>query len=328
MTRIDTRWTILSHRAVVMENRALRVTVLPELGGRIWSIVYKPRDRELLWQNPRVPPQRAPFGAAFDNVWCGGWEEMFPTSAPGIINGEQFPDHGEVWSLDWDCEPGERDGQTTLTLRCRTPISAVEVEKRITLRADEPVLDMTYALRSLSASPLPYLFTIHPAFAVSPACRLDFPAMNVALDPSWLGTLTETPINFRWPLAPRRGGEVDLRVVPPATSREVFFFFGHDFTEGWFAITDTAEKLTWGMNFPPEFFRACGVFAAYGGWRDHHTLLVEPATAYPQQIEPAIEHGRAPVLAPQARVETRVTFRVQEGLTRTSAVSLNGEFRE
>jgi len=328
MPQIDDRWSLFPFRAVRVENRALRIVVLPELGGRIWSIVYKPHDRELLWQNPCIPPERAPLGAAFDDVWCGGWEELFPSGAPGIINGEQYPDHGEVWSLAWDSEIESYEDGARLTLRCHTPISRVEVAKTLSLHGDDALLEVKYSLSNLSAAELPFIFALHPAFAVNAACRLDLPPMTVDLDPTYPGTLTGSRSSFKWPCAERDGGGVDLRTVFPASSREVFFLYGHDFAEGWFAITDTNDRISWGLAFSREFLRSCWIFATYGGWRDYHTLLVEPATAYPQQIEQAIQKGRAPILLPHARVETNVSFRVQEGFSQVSGLNPGGMFEE
>ncbi len=328
MTRIDTRWSFLSHRAVVMENRMLRVVVLPELGGRIWSIVYKPRDRELLWQNPRVPPQKVPSGAVFDDVWCGGWEEMFPNAAPGALQGETYSDHGEVWPLTWESEVRNTGGSLRLVLQTSTPIRAASMEKRLTLREDAPCLEIVYTLRNHSAREMPYIFALHPAFAVTPACRLDLPAMQMDLEPSFPGTLTETKPRFEWPYATRRGEKVDLRTVYPATSGETFFLYGHNFKEGWSAITDTDERLSWGLRFAPEFFRSCWVFATYGGWRDSYALLIEPSTAFPFQIERALALGRVQPLPSHGSVETAVRFQVQERLARVNGVGPEGAFEE
>ena len=40
--------------ALVLENDILRATFLPELGGRLWSLVHKASGRELLDANPAV----------------------------------------------------------------------------------------------------------------------------------------------------------------------------------------------------------------------------------------------------------------------------------
>src|SRR5262249_644497 len=65
-------------RAVVLENRFLRLVILPEAGGKIWQITYKPRDADLLWNNPEIAPGRLPAHSLYDDVWSGGWDELFP----------------------------------------------------------------------------------------------------------------------------------------------------------------------------------------------------------------------------------------------------------
>jgi len=42
--------------AIVLENDALRATFLPEVAGRLWSLVHKPSGRELLHVNPVFQP--------------------------------------------------------------------------------------------------------------------------------------------------------------------------------------------------------------------------------------------------------------------------------
>src|SRR6187549_2014224 len=96
--RFASNWTWRGLRTLILENRQLRVTVLPDLGGKIWSILHKPSDREMLWHNPRVPPRLAYHGATYDNWFCGGWDEVFPNDFPVEIDGEASPDHGELWS--------------------------------------------------------------------------------------------------------------------------------------------------------------------------------------------------------------------------------------
>ena len=328
MPSIDACWSYLSHSALILENRKLRIVVLPELGGRIWSIVYKPLDREVLWHNPRISPQKVPFGAGFDNVWCGGWEEMFPTAAPGEINGERFPDHGEIWCLPWAAMREETAASARLHLSCKTPISGVAVEKCLSLVGDEAKLHVAYTIRNLADIELPFIFALHPAMAVSEGHLIHFPPMSVDLEPSYPGTLTGAPASFPWPLAHRDGTSTDLRTVCSPSSREVYFLYGHGYQEGWCAITDPASRFTAGFTFPPEVFRSCWIFATYGGWRGYHVALLEPCTSRPQQIEAAIEQGRAARLPSDGTWSTTVTFVAQEGLSSVVGLASDGMFRE
>jgi len=326
MPTIETSRSFRPHRAVVLENRNLRVVVLPELGGRIWSVRYKPHDRELLWHNPRIPPQSAPFGAVFDNAWCGGWEEMFPSPAPCVIQGESYPDHGEVWCVPWKDTASTDRGSVSLLLTCDARISAVQLQKQITLRAEESCLEVSYSLRNPTLADFPFIFALHPAFAVTPGCRIDFPPMTVELDPTYLGTLTGVASPFAWPNATRNGKAVDLRHVPPHSSGEVYFFYGRGFQEGWCAVTDPASRLTWGLVFSPQFFRACWLFASYGGWRNHDLAILEPSTSFPQQMQEAIRNKTAAVLPAGGTVETCVTLQVQEELKQVVGIAPNGAF--
>ena len=103
--RVTTAWTYRGLRTVVLENRLLRLVVLPEAGAKIWQISYKPYDTDLLWNNPRIAPSRLPGNSRYDDVWSGGWDELFPNDEIALIDGESYPDHGELWSGNWEAEP-------------------------------------------------------------------------------------------------------------------------------------------------------------------------------------------------------------------------------
>lgn len=57
--------------ALVLENEILRATFLPELGGRLWSLVHRPSDRELLHVNRIFQPANL----ALRNAWFSGGVE-------------------------------------------------------------------------------------------------------------------------------------------------------------------------------------------------------------------------------------------------------------
>lgn len=64
--------------AIVLENELLKVTVLPEVGGKVASMVHKPLNRELLLRNPMFQPANL----ALRNAWTSGGIE-WNTSHPG-----------------------------------------------------------------------------------------------------------------------------------------------------------------------------------------------------------------------------------------------------
>jgi len=86
--RIDPHWRYHDLRAIVLENARLRLTLLPELGAKIYDLILKPADRNFLWHNPRLEPRRPVYGQNFDDWWCGGWDEVFPTCDVSAYRGE------------------------------------------------------------------------------------------------------------------------------------------------------------------------------------------------------------------------------------------------
>ena len=91
----------------IIENEYLKVTLLPEMGGRILSMIYKPTGHEQLYQNP----VGVPYGIGEDwfyYKWLMVYGGIFPTLPE--------PEHGKAWLLPWSFELVK---QTVDTVTCR-----------------------------------------------------------------------------------------------------------------------------------------------------------------------------------------------------------------
>ncbi len=312
-------------RAIVLENEYLRVTVLPELGGKIWQIAYKPTGSELLWHNPAVAPARQPANACYDDVWSGGWDELFPNDEAGEFAGRALPDHGELWTgaFDWEAETGAEF--VALRLSYRTPVTEFLVERRLVLRAGERKFRIEYGFTNEGVRATAFLWKLHPAFAVTGQHRIDMPAMTVVREPGFEGTLGAAPMEFAWPTVPLAGGEMDLRQVPDASSGALHFFYGTGLREGWCAVTNQATGLAAGLWFDVGVLPSCWLFASHGGWQDLNVAVLEPATGYPFQLDKMVEAGRAPWLGAGESLRTLVVFAVGEGFDGVGGVTADGE---
>jgi len=316
--------TLHELRAILIENRLLRLVVLPEAGGKIWQITYKPLDAPLLWNDCHEPPAMHGADASYDDVWSGGWDELFPNDEAGDVHGHRLPDHGELWTGNWHTEPLDGLDGAGVCLRFTTPISRFLAEKTILLRPESPIFEIHYRLTNLGDESFPFLFKLHPAFAVSTAHRIDFPPMTVLREPAFPGTLSAAPLSFPWPHAHIGDAVLDLRQVPDASSGALHFFYGTEMSAGWCSVTNRATGLACALRFDPAIFSSCWLFATHGGWRDLNVAVLEPATASSLHIQSLIEEGRAHWLAPGESLETTVLFSAQEGLTSVSGVEGNG----
>jgi len=325
--RIDTNWRYHNLRALVLENSLLRLVLLPELGGKLWSLRYKPLDREILWHNPRMVPRPAPYGAAYDDWFCGGWDELFPNDAPTNFAGDTYPDHGEWWSMPFAWEiTAAHAAEVTIHCWRAGVVTDTRVDRWITLRADSPTFATCYRIHNAGPQTLDFLWKLHPALTISPSARIDLPACTVRPEPAFNGRLDKRP--FHWPMAcGAQGGTVDMRVVPGKDAATCDFYYATDLAAGWCALTDLETGSGFGLAFDPAIFRSVWVFGAYGGWRGHYTTILEPCTGYPYQLEEGVTQGTASQLAPGATLETTVTAVLYQGRSYVSQMTQDGEVR-
>lgn len=111
-------------RAVILENQFLKLTFLPELGGRLFQITYKPTNQTLLYNNRYLKP--TPWGMPAQGGWlaAGGIEWAFPTQ-----------EHGYEWNAAWNFETQLSDSSAVITLRDSDAADRPRVQIRVTLPA-------------------------------------------------------------------------------------------------------------------------------------------------------------------------------------------------
>jgi hypothetical protein len=82
-----------NYTLLILENRYLSVSFLPELGGRIYEVVFKPTGNNELYRNPVIKPTKwGPSSPPDANWWLG---------AGGIEWGFPVGEHGYEWGKEW-----------------------------------------------------------------------------------------------------------------------------------------------------------------------------------------------------------------------------------
>jgi len=321
---ISDAWALHGFQALVLENRELRVVILPEMGGKIWSILAKRHNREMLWHNPRMAPRPAPYGAAYDNWFCGGWDEVFPNDYPVTIDGEPYPDHGEIWSMPMTWRVAERsDAAVTIALEQRGIAIPTRYRKLITLRDGEADLRVRYEITNEGASPLDAHLKLHPALPLAPGARLHLPVRRVLVDTGFVDAFAAP--EFAWPDAPLpAGGTRDLRALPDPDAREAWFFYGLTLDAGYSAVSYPGEGVGFGMSFDPALFSSVWIFATFGGWRNLRTIILEPCTGHLAHLDEAIRRGSVLTLAPGSTATTEVTASILGDATDVATFEASG----
>jgi hypothetical protein len=148
-------------KTYVLENRYLKVTLLPEFGGRILSIIYKPTGHEELYRTQVGVPYGIKAGNFYYD-WMMVYGGIFPT----------FPtaEHGKTWLKPWGFRiVTPNDGEITVSMSIRDDIdfaatparfergaTGLEATYYVTLKAGRAALDTRLMLKNPNNQPVDY----------------------------------------------------------------------------------------------------------------------------------------------------------------------------
>ena len=304
---VDTAYVRNGLRGIGLQGDEIFLSVFPDAGGKILELIHKPTGFNLLWQNPRVGLQRTYAGAPFDDVWCGGWDELFPTDPPCDFDGNTYHDHGDLWIGPWEWTVERDNGEeATVHLRRFSVSLPCLMEKWITLRRDSLSVTFRHRLSNLGVRPVPYMWNLHVAHAVEPGSRVHLPAASVGVEPPFFGRAGEGATESSWPLCEDgSGADQDLSHVPGPELGVTEWLFARDLRYGWCAVTHPSVGVGLEISFDPEVFSTVWLWGVFGGWRGHHFLLTEPCTSPPGSLADNVARGRAAVLEGGGVLETR-----------------------
>jgi hypothetical protein len=303
-----TRERVAGFDAVALENRAVRVVIIPELGGRVWTLEDRVRDRQWIWHREDVPLKPTRVGEAYDDVWAGGWEELFPNDAPGLFEGRDLPDHGEWWARPWRIAESSVDRQAQVQLITDCQVVRASCSKTFLLAEDSPTVTVQYRIRSQEPAAFHFLFKQHLPVRLTPDCRLLLPGGRMhAVDPSF-GTMLPDGGPFEWPMAANAAGHgADLRHVPDRSAAAREFIYVTDLPEGWCGVADLGREASLRMRFEQDRLPYVWLFLSYGGWRDVYTAVLEPCSNMPKDLSTAVRLKQSAILEPGQEFQTTVS---------------------
>lgn len=194
-----------AYSGVVLENTYLRLTFLPELGGRLYSAVIKATGQEIFYHNPVVKPSRYGVLQPYEANWwlaTGGMEWAYPTQ-----------EHGYRFGVPWHYTTSVTAEGATITLSDRAE-GRVGAEVSVTLRPDSAAFTVAPRLVNESAQTVPVQFWTNAALtlgsaSMSPQTQFVIPVDKVIVhsrgEPGW--AIPGERQELSWPVA----GQTDLR---------------------------------------------------------------------------------------------------------------------
>ena len=283
---------------VRLESDFLRTDVAPSVGGRIISLAEKRSGHEFLWRNSKLKLERLPRGSEYDPNFYGGIDELLPNDIPEVIDGVDCPDHGELWTapLESHSEAGK------LVMRCALPKFGLSYEREMSLDEETPRLLLTYRISNPTNQPRQFLWKLHAALAVEAGDVIECPARKAqVVDLAWSRFKTLAP--FSWPNLEGKAANI---IPPPNGTMDFFYLF--DLAQGAMAWESRSRNLEFRYEFDTGVFPYAWLFASYGGFNSHYTVILEPCTAMPLSVNEAAARRQYSRLEPGQTLETRVSI--------------------
>jgi hypothetical protein len=276
-----------------MENSEVSLSLLPEVGGKMISLMSKRTGFEFLSLSGR-PFRKPAYGEDFEALDISGFDECFPAIGKGIYperpwEGIEIPDHGELFTLPWDCEiVDDRIIMTVSSVRF-----SYRFTKTLSLSCTELCID--YELENLSPYEFKYIWSPHPLFTAMPKTKICLPeGVGLRAYDSHQSVPGRQIRQVGWPHAKQPDGSiVDISVLKPAHAKTAAKYFTTQLKEGWCGL-QYPDGHALKILFPAEKIPYLGLWINEGGWPSSdpsYNIAMEPCTGCPDELETAIQNG-------------------------------------
>lgn len=280
---------------ICLENDRLKVIVSSGRGGRIDQFLDKKTGKDWVWKPQKFegdPEAPLPLEAGFDDHWAGGWEEVFPSDAPGEVLGVKLFDHGEVWRKKWDMLQKTETG-VELEVSCDTYPALVK--KKIML--EDTRIIIRYELKNTSDRDLPYIFKLHPAVNIEEGDRFYLP--DSEMEPIALGFSRILGVDKRtaFPVGESTSGEtVTIDEVLPYDGFKREFVKINGFQYGKCSVSNLRTQTKLEFRFDHKILPFVWLFQSFGGFKDYYVAMMEPTNASHYDLALGYETGRCALL--------------------------------
>ena len=254
-----------------LENDLLKIEVIPELGGRISSLIYKPTEKNWIWSNETIGLKKIDNGIDYDNNWQGGWEELFPNDAIEQFSWGEGYDHGELWFNSWNIIDYS---EFQLVLGINNLESKTKFLKTISINKSK--LKVSYSAEISFFDH--FLFKLHLAIPIEDSLKKLIDQSKIEKVESDFGNIL--------------GTENENYFLNPKKNTGLYDFGYFDTSANLVEVIDKKNnklKLTFDKNILKYFW----IFQSQGGWNQHNVLVLEPCTNGKKIISDAVQSNQS-----------------------------------
>jgi len=304
--------------AISIESEAIRAQFLPGIGAKMASLVYKPRDYELMVQRPGEEYLLQPFDGDYVAGECSGFDDMFPTIDACYYDrfpwqGTKMADHGEVWSLPWEHQV-EADNLYFAVYGVRFPY---KLEKWVSFREDS-LLRLDYRLTNPSPFDFDFVWAAHMMINIEEEAELVLPegVKSIVGTFSLTGNFGIYGDEFAWPIGTLPdSSQKDFRQLQPKSAKDTYkYYVKGRMPEGWCGLKYHQSDFSLALSFPVDQVPYLGVLPNEGGWRDYYNIFLEPCTTSFDRPDVARYRGETAIVQGNTTYEWHLNITLAEGI--------------
>ena len=288
--------------AVHLDTDRLRVTLLPEIGCKIASIIYKPNQFEALarplgYETAKEQTKlyaRAYPGAPFDQFDLSGIDDCIPTiDACSVENLGRFADHGDAWSRPWNVFEEDR---STRSVKAFFRLSSIPLYFERHVHIEDNVIQLDYRLLNESIDEHPWLWALHGLCRYEPDAILSWPEPY-----SLMNAHGEEPFAF------------DMRKLTEVPEKQAYKFYLTDpVSVGEASIIYPTQGMRIKQQWDATQFPYLGGWINTGGSAGSRCIALEPTNGYYDRLDRAIANNKVGRIAPGAEIFWRVRLTITE----------------
>lgn len=321
MATYQTEVSVDGFDVIRLSNSCLSVSIMPQLGGKIYEIVDLRTGRDWLWKNPYIPLQQPLPGMDYDReLDSGGWDEILFSVKPCQLelpggHRSSIGDHGVVVYKAWQSsETGVNSvGEAVCELFAEGQFPHFKLQRRIVLDAEKPRLVFMYKLTNTGPIPWPWLWCAHPLLAIESDMLINFQeGQQIRNETIHRSGKNEDMV---WPTLVSAAGErIDLaRIFEKSRAPETFCakLFIRSANEVCLSTEDGSESF--GILYDPDVLPWLGLWVNKNAWsgcgsEPYLNLGMEPATSPHDRLTQAVAKGESDFLQPAGTREWTLTI--------------------
>ncbi|MDP6777438.1 MAG: hypothetical protein QGI83_11820 [Candidatus Latescibacteria bacterium] len=312
-----------------LDSGPFSLTVAPQLGGKIVSLVNKKTKREFISRTNVAYRPRA-YAGSFEDYERDGADECFPSvgACPHPTfpwGGVPVPEHGELWTLPWEHRLDH--GRLHMSVRgVRFPyLFERQIGFEMLARKEKPYIRLSYSILNESPYDFPFLYAFHPLFRAETRSRILLPpGTDLVTYSSTEDRLGPPMMRHTWPEVTdvTLDKSYDRSAIRSSRNKEAEKLFTTPLEQGRCALVYPNGEFI-GFLFPAKKLPYLGLWVNEGGWNNLHHVALEPSTSQVDRLDVAEGLKACGVVPAKGKFEWDISIIVGKG---DELADLLGEF--